>query len=550
MPLTFTPHDYQELFLADAMAWVASSPSPGAGKLYSSPTGTGKSVMELMALAALPASLIITPKLEIVAGMLQKLGYPSEQLAVSADKLADTALAERIITPIRARNLLARGEFPFAPEVLVVDEAHHDLAETYALIEAYLPHCIRIGLTATPFRGTPRGTADYLKRWGDEVTQVLTLPQAAVRGLFAVPSVEVWPLVDDDRIEVANGEFKGVAATSAVRSTLGALVEQCRTFMMCLDSGYFQEVGNPDAPWDKPTLFAVPTTDNVRDLAERLNAAGLPAAGVTQDTPRKERETLFARCVARKLALVQIDVISEGVDLPIRRLIDLRPTLSPVRWLQQLGRITRPVKSGGSTSEYIVCCRNLERHSYLMEGLLPPIAVATAQKAFPKPTTRAVSRAVGFEGLGRFKPAEITLADGTIGQMLSLYATYRTDACNVDDGTGAVAGVAGGTGFRKVDYAVLLHPCVSAPLVACRESTRNGDGTVAWGRWRRLPDIPVNLSGFQSSTAGDLSDKQRDWWKRAAEPHGLDPTAKVTRRTFACLPVLRDTRTQFRVGGW
>ena len=118
---------------------------------------------------------------------------------------------------------------------------------------------------------------------------------------------------------------------------------------------------------------------------------------VVGGTPGEQRRAAFAATAARRAALVQVSVVSEGVDLPgLRRLVDCRPTLSPVYWLQCLGRIRRPVPSGEPPPEYICTNRNLSRHCYLLEGMLPLAAVREAQGAFETPSRRMGIRVVGL----------------------------------------------------------------------------------------------------------------------------------------------------------
>ena len=505
----FVPRDYQELFLQDALAFIASA-TPGGKKLYSSPTGTGKSMMELYLSAHRPMSLIMTPRNEIIEGMLNKLGVQTYDL--SMDSFRDTALAHRIVTPITLRNMLAKGTLPFKPTEFICDEAHHAKADSYEDIAAYCPSTIWLGLTATPFRGTPKSTDEFHKQWGGNVTQILNIKQAAERDLFTVPEVTIWPLVDDDTITISNGDIQAIAAAEAIKPRLSDLVDQCKGFVT-------------STLWDKSTIFAVPTTDTVNDLVDRLNNAGLPAVGITQITTRKERNESFDSCIDKRVAIVQINVVSEGVDFPFRRLIDIRPTYSPVFWLQMVGRITRP----GAGSEYIVCCRNLERHAYLMEGLIPPSKIGEAQQAFPEKTRRPAPRAIGIEGLGKFKPADLPAADGSVGQMFTLYKMDQ---------------------FKKIEYAILLHACVAEPLYASREHIKNPDGTTAYGRWKRIMIIPSDFEGYQSASPSEISDKQRHRWLQTANYVGLDREAKVTKKNFAALFVLLDTRNKLKIGGW
>lgn len=497
------PRDYQSAFAADAEAWVQAAGGAHRRRLYAAPTGAGKSVCELLLLDHLPNALLVTPRLEIVAGMLGKLGVDTSSWSDS--RLAAEALARRITTPIRACNLLARGELPFRPDAVILDEAHHDLADSYRDLSAYLGPVPWVGLTATPYRGTPAQTVELHDRWGGEITWIISLAQSVERGYLSVPEPVVWPLVDDDEIEVQNGEIAVRQAGQAVRDRLEEVAARCREFAAA-------------GRWDRPTMLAVPSTACVPAMMEVLESIGLPAVGVTQHTTRPDRLRAFAAVARAEAALVQIDVVSEGVDLPIRRLIDLKPTLSPVRWLQQVGRITRPVADGERPPEYYCCCRNLERHGYLFEGLLPARRVAESQRAFGGPTRRASVRALGLEGLGRFAAAEVPLAGGLTGHLYSLVSI---------------------SGFDRVEYAVLVHPLSAEVLYATRTSTRDSGDSVRWGRWRRIDRLP-DLRGFASAAARPLSEKQAAWWSRDAERFGLDPAAKPNRRSFAALPVLRD----------
>jgi superfamily II DNA or RNA helicase len=516
LTLTCELRDYQQAFMADAMRAIDDD---GPGRyLYASPTGSGKSLMILQLLSYCPEGIAVTPRLEIVAGMLEKGGVTGVA-SWSAEKLAAEALQYRITTPVRFRNMLARGDFPFRPNVVIHDEAHHSPADTYQDIKAYLGGgVVEIGLTASPFRGTPKGTEDFLASW-DRLTWVLDYPTAAAKGVIAVPNCRVWPLVDDDEIEVVGGEFVIREAADATRSRFAEVAARCIS-QFAVERGLPNERGEyvVAVTWDRATIFSVSTTDQCRELVEHLRGAGMPAEAVTQDTPRADRARIFAACEAAEMAIVQIDVVSEGVDLKLRRLIDLRPTLSPVKWLQQVGRVTRPPKPGEPSPEYICCNRNLERHGYLYDGLLPPAAIAAAQQAFPNPSRRAGARAVGVENLGRFTAAELPLADGTTGLMYQLTSVE---------------------GMMKKEYAVLLHPAHSRPIYATRENDRSEAGNTKYGKWRAVDKLP-DMRGFSSAPAKTLSEKQAAWWARSAATRGLDPNAAVNRRNFAALPILLD----------
>jgi superfamily II DNA or RNA helicase len=506
--MRFKLHDYQEVAVADAEAFLRNA-APGDRRPYAGPTGSGKGVIEAELLRRFGRDcLIITPRVEIIRGLLDKLGH--EVAALSEAEAIALADAEGIVTPIRLRNQLAACISHHRPRYLILDECHHHNAATYAEIDAMLGGVPTVGYTATPYRGTPRGTADFLERWGD-VWWILTEQQAAQRGVVAVPDCRVVPLVDDDEIETSNGEIQVTRAGAAITSRLDAVIEMCRPLVI-------------DRKWDRPTMFAFPTVESAADAAGRLNAAGLPAVLVVGRTPGDQRQAAFAATTARQAALVQVNVVSEGVDLPeLRRLVDCRPTLSSVYWLQCLGRIRRPVAPGDPPPEYICTNRNLARHCYLLEGILPIATVREAQQAFPTPSKRMGIRVVGLENLGRFRATELPLADRLTGVMYAFSAVQGT---------------------QVVEYAVLLHPGKTAPIVATRRNTCRADGMRAYGHWKELTELPTITDGFASLPPSDLTANQRGWWRREAALRGLDPSAPVNRRNFVALPVLTHLRTR------
>ncbi len=482
--------DYQQLAVDHAVCALLD----GRNTCYAAPTGSGKSYIELAVQSRFPGAWIITPKMEIIAGLLNKTGVS----VPDADRaLIDLALLHRITTPTRLRNMLLAGEIP-APDQLIIDEGHHDVAETYQQIHA-LCCCPAILYTASPYRGTPKGTAVFRECWGEPVW-ILTYAEAADRGVVSVPSIKITPLVDDDFLEISGGEFTINQLTSATHDKIHSLVDLARD--------YYTD------HWNKPTMWSCPTRDVAYSLANELNKAGLPSVSVTGDSDYEHRKTAFAQCLAKTHSMLQIYVISEGIDLPIERLIDISPTLSPVKWIQQFGRIMRP----GLQSEYICTNRNFLRHHYLLEGCLPITATKDAIDAFGGLGGRLAVRAMGLEPLGRLNPVTLPLMNGLFATCYSIFA-LRDSVCT--------------------EYFIIIEPHKEEVFWACRRNETAGD-TRVYGTWRRC-EQPDELKGFKSLATRKLSDKQLAWWKRSAARVGLNPAADISRKEFPALPVLLDT---------
>jgi hypothetical protein len=89
---------------------------------------------------------------------------------------------------------------------------------------------------------------------------------------------------------------------------------------------------------------------HARFMARVFNDHGIAAAAVWGDSPKVERAEALNRLRRREInILFSVDLFNEGVDLPnVETLLLLRPTESPVLFLQQLGRGLR--KADGKTA--------------------------------------------------------------------------------------------------------------------------------------------------------------------------------------------------------
>jgi hypothetical protein len=509
--LKFTPREYQDRFHEKVMKLIKSNDN---WHLFSSPTGTGKSICELRLLQELEYWLLVTPRIEIIAGMLEKMGYDIEDKSIN--DIVKLGQEYRIYTPIRLRNILAKGELPFKPEGIILDEAHHDLAETYSSLDMYCNHVPKIGLTASPYRGNPRDTKRFLERWGNTVHEIITLKEAIEGNYFALPVPSIWPLIDDDQIKVTNGEFRVEQLNSYTTNVIDAVVDRIK--------GYYDKTFHL---FDRPTMLAVPSQILVSKFLDSFKRHNIPACGVTQASSRIYRQGAFTSMVRCQSILVQIDVVSEGVDLPIERIIDCKPTMSPVRWIQQIGRM-RINLSNPFPVEYICCCRNIERHGYLMEGYFPNSIIKESQEIFNgSPSFRSGMRGVGLEGLGKFVVTPVHLLNGVTGFMYNLVTM---------------------DGYNRIEYCVFVHPNHKETLNCQRVSTvkerRDGVPIYDWGKWQVIESIP-DVKGFSSATPSTLTEKQLNWYKRDAEKYGLNPHKEVNNRGFQILPLLSDISRQY-----
>lgn len=481
--MKYQPYPSQQVAIDDAVLFLSTA-QRGAKKLYAAPTGFGKSVVQLGVRERLSGLGIVTPREEIVDGLMDKLGVSGDPMDYG------------IFTPIKLRNRLLSGVVQ-PPPYLIFDEGHHHTAETWQQLDLLTGLCPSVAYTASPYRGTPSGTAEFRSHWGDPVW-IITYEESVKEGYVKMPDFTMLPLVDDDVVEVKGGEFDVTSIDAATVDRLGDLADHAKVWY--------------SGEWDLATVFACPTSSCCVRLQQELARRGMPTGVVKADTSRQDRLEIFRATEQRAIALIHINVVSEGVDLKLRRLVDLAPTLSPVKWVQQLGRITRP---WDRTPQYVCTNRNLLRHAYILEGVVPPSAVSEAFASFPQ-SDRANVRVLGLEAVGRFKPATVKLASGLIVHMYSLSAPVGT---------------------AVVEYTCLVHP-LQEPVWAVKANTVK-DGQRTYGSWTRC-DPPNDVRGFSSVPPRALSDKQKAWWDRSAANFGLDPRQDVDRKNFPVLPVLAD----------
>lgn len=477
------------------------------------PTGAGKGVIEAAALERMPGLIVTTPSQPIATSIAVKLTGDESLTSLSDGGQQKACEKLRIFTDMRAKNLAAKGKLSWVTGLLR-DENHHATSDTHQSLGDLLP-VPHAGCTATPYRGTPAGTKQLHAMYPGGIEFALRLEDAVKRGYVSLPEFRTLPLLDDETIDVKAGEFVVKSVESAVKSRVGQLAEVLR------------------AQWDgarykRPLTVVLGSLGAVDIVGEAMTHAGLPWAAVTAATTNRERT--FARVVAGEVALLQIRAVGEGVDLPLRLMYDLSPTMSPVLWMQRVGRIMR---KSDVPPTYYACCHNLMRHGYLFEGLIPRSAFAEARNVWGadwQPSRRTMTRALGNTGFGRFLPAEVRLRDGGVA---FLYALRTADGL--------------------ASYAALLLPHLPNPIYFGRADVLTGETkkfrTAAGvevsypekkqGRWRMLDSLP-DLESCSSYPQDAVFPWMQEKWSAEAGKRGLDATVPPTRKTYQLFRILQD----------
>lgn len=201
------------------------------------------------------------------------------------------------------QTLLAREHRPRAT-LLVLDEAHHYVADEWRAVDEQYRSARVLGLTATPQRSDG-------KPLGDMFTGLVVAAQYSdlVRDGFLTQC----------RVYQPSEEVQGGLAQDPVLA-YQRYAEGSRAFVFC---------GNVAA---------------AHELAGRFTAEGIAAAAIEAKTPKAERAEVIERFAAGELRVVtNVFALTEGVDVPAARTCILARGCAHVGpFLQMVGRVLRP----------------------------------------------------------------------------------------------------------------------------------------------------------------------------------------------------------------
>lgn len=207
-------------------------------------------------------------------------------------------------------------------DYVVVDEVHHAHATTYRRVVGHLQPAFMLGLTATPER-TDGG--DVLGLFDDHLAYRADLGVGIVLGhLVPFRYLGLADTVDYQPIPWRNRRFDVAQLTSAV---------QTQARMQTLWEAWTAHEGT------RSLVFCC-SISHAHFARDWLSAQGVRAAAVHSGEDSDDRAgSLEALDEGHLDAVCTVDLFNEGVDMPrVDRVVMLRPTESPLLFLQQLGR--------------------------------------------------------------------------------------------------------------------------------------------------------------------------------------------------------------------
>ena len=226
----------------------------------------------------------------------------------------------------------------FAPDTfdtIIIDEAHHIGAKSYQEIMDYFNPKFWLGMSASPER---TDDFDVYAAFDHNIAYEIRLQQALEENLLC--PFHYFGITDF----LTNGNETDFTDFNYLTSNqrVDYIIEQTNYY------GYSGE--------RVKGLMFCSSKKEAAALSERLNLRGYRTLALSGEDSQEKREDAIDRLVSDTRSdylqyILTVDIFNEGVDIPeINQVVLLRPTQSPIVFVQQLGRGLRKSKD----KEYVV----------------------------------------------------------------------------------------------------------------------------------------------------------------------------------------------------
>ena len=265
-------------YQAEAIAAIEGEWDKGVHKtLLVLPTGTGKTIVFCKVAEDMVRTgcrvLILAHRGELLEQAAAKMDAVTG-LGCALEKAESSSLGSwyRVVAgsvqTLMRENRLSRFPADWF-DVIIVDEAHHILSDSYQRILAHFPQALVLGVTATPDRGDMRDLGAVFESLAYEYT----LPRAIREGYLCPIKAQTIPLrLDLSGVAVQAGDFKAADLGTALDPYLYQIADEMKSCCRGRKTVVF--------------LPLVKTSQKFRDI---LNSRGFRAAEVNGDSRDRAR---------------------------------------------------------------------------------------------------------------------------------------------------------------------------------------------------------------------------------------------------------------------
>ena len=293
------------------------------------PTGTGKTIVFAKIVEECVRRgcrvLIMAHRGELLDQAADKI-LKSTGLKCSVEKAGQTCLGEwyRVVVGSVQTLMHERRLKKFKPDyfdVIIIDEAHHCVSDSYQRVLQHFSGSDVLGVTATPDRADLKNLGSYFESLAFEYT----MPQAIKSGyLVPIKALTVPLQIDISMVGISAGDFKvgeiGTALDPYLYQIADKMVEYCA---------------------GRKTIVFLPLIATSQKFMGILNERGFVAAEVNGSS--EDRAEILQDFEDGKYnVLCNSMLLTEGYDCPaVDCIIVLRPTKSRPLYAQMVGRGTR-----------------------------------------------------------------------------------------------------------------------------------------------------------------------------------------------------------------
>ncbi|MDR3052565.1 MAG: DEAD/DEAH box helicase, partial [Coriobacteriales bacterium] len=294
------------------------------------PTGCGKTIVFSKVIEDQVRqggrALVLAHRGELLDQAADKL-YQSTGLGCSVEKAEQSCLGSWYSVVVGSVQSLMREnrlkKFPHDYfDAIVVDEAHHVLADSYQRVLEHFPRVNVLGVTATADRGDKKSLGQYF----DSLAFEYTLPAAIRDGYLCKIEAQTIPLkLDLTSVSISQGDFKVSDLDTALDPYLYQIADEMVT-AGCLA---------------RKTVVFLPLIKTSQKFAQILSDKGFSCCEVNGESEgRAEIIAAFDRGDFN--ALCNSMLLTEGWDCPsVDCIVVLRPTKIRSLYAQMVGRGTR-----------------------------------------------------------------------------------------------------------------------------------------------------------------------------------------------------------------
>lgn len=233
---------------------------------------------------------------------------------------SDEQITVGSVQTLQSEKRLSRFPRDFFKTV-IVDEAHHALAQSYRNVLNHFDKAHVLGVTATPDRGDMKNLGEVFESLAYEYN----LRDAVKQGYLCKIAVQTLPLnIDFSAVKVSMGDYQTNDIAHALEPYLEDIAEEMAKVCM-----------------DRHTVVFLPLVSIAQEFRDILNRKGFRAAEVNGES--KDRDVILKEFEEGKFnILCNAMLLTEGWDCPIVDcIVCLRPTKVRSLYSQMIGRGTR-----------------------------------------------------------------------------------------------------------------------------------------------------------------------------------------------------------------